>query len=101
MTGKELNRGIKLKDEMQETSDNLYLLQRALIGKEKFRGFKKYFFKCIGENEIHISAESISFGGVLKVDRKCMELIKDYFENKLYEQKKEFERLGGVMHNVW
>ena len=94
MTGEELKRGNELKEEMQVTADNIYLLQHALTGKPKFCGLKKYFLRCIGKNEIHIAAEGISFGGVLKVDRLCMEIIKSYFENKLKQQTKEFESLG-------
>ena len=94
MTNYDLQKGNELQEQIKELNQNIILLRYALHGKEETKGFKKYFLRSSKENEIHIASNSISFGGVLKVDRECMEIIKEYFENKLCIVQAEFENLG-------
>lgn len=97
MTQYDLQRGNELTEKIKEITDNLILLNHALNKESSERSgqkIKKFFLSCIGKNEIHIDADCISFGGKLKVDRECMELIQDYFKNKLAEAQSEFENIG-------
>lgn len=94
MTNYDLQKGNELQEQIKELNQNIILLRYALHGKKELKGFKKYFLRCSKENEIHIASNSISFDGVLKVDRECMEIIKKYFENKLHTVQAEFENLG-------
>ena len=92
MTQNELQWGNELSEEMKELSSNITLINHALghnCGKTK-----RFFFSRSGKNEIHIDGDFTSFGGYLRVDRECMELIRSYFQNKLAEAKLEFENIG-------
>jgi hypothetical protein len=88
----DLQRGNELAAKIQDISDNIALLEHALnsTGRET----KRFFFSCREKNKIHIDGGCISFGGHLKVDRECMELIRNYFQNKLTEANAELERIG-------
>ena len=92
MTLNDLQRGNELAAKIQDISDNIALLEDVLdsTGKET----KRFFFSCREKNKIHIDGGCISFGGQLKVDRECMELILNYFQNKLVEANAEFENIG-------
>lgn len=94
MTQNDLKRGIELNEKIKMLYENISLLDYALK-KETWNGkIKRFAFSCRDKNKIHIDACGISFGGVLTVDRECMELIKNYFEKKHAEAKEEFESIG-------
>lgn len=92
MTLKELERGKDLLDEIEKLSMNIDHLERALNYNE--RSIKKFSFRSIGQKEIKISGDCVSFGGCMSVDRGMLELILNYCKNKLAEVNAEFERLG-------
>ena len=94
MTKEDLQRGIELDKEIKELYDNISLLDHALGQRTSDGKIKRFFFSCRDKNKIHVDACGISFGGFLTVDRKCMEIIKGYFEKKHEEAKSEFESLG-------
>lgn len=92
MTQYELQRGNELAEKINTISENIALLDDALWSNEKKT--RRFFFSCREKNKIHIDGGCISFGGQLKVDRECMELIRNYFQNKLAEANAEFENIG-------
>lgn len=97
MTQFDLQRGNELTEKIKEITDNLILLDSVLEhqSSENCREkIKRFFLSCVGKNQIHIDAACIWFGGKLKVDRECMELLRDYFKNKLAEVQAEFESIG-------
>ena len=94
MTKDDLRRGNELSEKIKELSDNISLLEYALE-KESLSGkIKRFLFESVNRNEIRIGGGCICFGGTLKVDRECIELIQDYFKNKLAEAQAEFESIG-------
>ena len=92
MTLYDLQRGNELAAKINTISKNIALLDDVLDSTDKKT--KRYFFSCREKNKIHIDGGCISFGGQLEVDRECMELIRDYFQNKLMEANAEFESVG-------
>lgn len=92
MTLNDLQRGNELAEKINTISENIALLDDALWSNEKKT--KRFFFSCREKNKIHIDGGCISFGGQLKVDRECMELIRNYFQNKLAEANAELENIG-------
>ena len=92
MTKQDLEQGNKLMERLNELSKNISLLNDALGHNSKT--ISKFFFSCKGKNKIHIDGGFTSFGGYLTVDRECMELILNYFKNKLAETNAEFESIG-------
>lgn len=92
MTQYDLQRGNELAEKINTISENIALLDDALGSNEKKT--KRFFFSCRGKNKIHIDGGCISFGGQLEVDRECMELIQNYFQNKLTEANAELENIG-------
>lgn len=92
MTLNDLKRGNELAAKINTISENIALLDDALSINEKKT--EKFFFSCREKNKIHIDGGCISFGGQLKVDRECMEVIRNYFQNKLIEANAEFENIG-------
>ena len=94
MTQYELQRGNELTEKIKEISDNISLLEYAL-GRESLSGkLKRFLFESVNKNEIRIGGGCVCFGGTLKVDRECMELIHNYYKNKLAEAQAEFESIG-------
>lgn len=94
MTRYELQRGNELTEKIKELSDNISLLEYALEKESFGEKIKRFLFESVNKNEIRIGGGCICFGGTLKVDRECMELIQDYFKNKLAEAQAEFESIG-------
>lgn len=94
MTQYDLQRGNELAEKIKEIVNNISLLDYAL-NKEKYNEkLKRFSLSWFGKNKIHIDSNDISFGGYLRVDRECMELIKGYYKNKLEELNAEFESIG-------
>ena len=91
MTLYDLKRANELMKKIEELRENISLLNDALEPRAKR---DKFFFSCKNKNKIHIDSVGVSFGGELKVDRECMELIQNYFKKKLDEMSAEFERIG-------
>ena len=94
MTYNDLKRGNELTEKITEINDNIRILSNALHKREGNRVFDKFFFWCNEKNKIRIASCGIQFGGELKIDRECMELIQNYFEKKLAEATAEFESIG-------
>lgn len=94
MTKEDLQRGNELNEKIKILYENISLLDCALKKETWGEKIKRFAFSCRDKNKIHIDAGGISFGGVLTVDRECMELIKNYFEKKHTEAKEEFESIG-------
>ena len=94
MTHKELQRGNELVKKIKELSDNIYLLNRALTHQE--RGIKKFFLrlKSKDDSKMIVDGGFTYFGDYLKVDRECLEVIRDHFERKFAEATAEFESIG-------
>ena len=92
MTKQDLERGNQLMGKMEDLSKNVSLLSNALG--HNCGTIERFFFACLDKNKIKISGGFTSFGGHLTVDRECMELILNYFKNKLTEANAEFESIG-------
>ena len=92
MTQYDLQRGNELAEKINTISENIALLDDALGSNEKKT--KRFSFSCRDKNKIHIDGGCISFGGFLQVDRECMEVLRNYFQNKLAEANAEFESIG-------
>lgn len=94
MTYNDLQRGNELTQEINEIKRNISILNNALHKREGNRVFDKFFFRCNEKNKVRIASYGIQFGGELKIDRECMDLIQNYFEKKLAEATAEFESIG-------
>lgn len=96
MTGEDLRRGKELETEMKKVTDDIYSLQHCLSAENRYNKckYKKFKLKFWGKDKYQVSAECVSFGGVLNADRELLELILNYYHQKLSELKAEFENLG-------
>ena len=94
MTMYDLQRGNEIKEKIDEIKGNISLLHHVLQDTQGKKLFDKFFFWSNGKNKVRISSYGIAFGGELKIDRECMELIQSYYENKLAEAIAELESVG-------
>lgn len=94
MTAEDLQKGAMLVERMKELNENICILEKALEKETAFGKIKKFFFRCNEHNKISVEGGFMCFSGNLRVDREGMELLQNYFVNKLQETKIEFDNLG-------
>lgn len=94
MTAEDLQKGTELLKRMEELNENISILEKALECDTAIGKLKKFFFRCNEHNKISVEGGFMCFSGNLRVDREGMELLQNYFVNKLQETKIEFDNLG-------